>query len=176
MQSLWREKEQRGRQVRPIGSLCRPLSLVPETGTPLLPLSTGAAAAAAHRTLRSLHPQLVVLSMDDLFGDLAPSSSEPQPQPHAASAASAQPASTAGFEDEEYDSVLFVARECYVYRLPARTSTAGYKAGDWVRNCVCGLGMCSSPPADNARRETWRPSSGKVSAAHTQAWSTAQEA
>lgn len=70
--------------------------------------------------------------MDDLFGDLvAPSSSKPQSQ--AASAASVPPAATttASFEDEEYDSVLFVARECYVYRLPARTSTAGYKAGDW---------------------------------------------
>ena len=110
--------------------------------------------------------------MDDLFGDLAPSSSKPQSQPQSqvATAASAQPAATttASFEDEEYDSVLFVARECYVYRLPARTSTAGYKAGDWVSALPCRtarwlrwsgqLTRCGT----NARRETWRRSSGKV--------------
>ncbi|EGG04886.1 uncharacterized protein MELLADRAFT_116967 [Melampsora larici-populina 98AG31] len=32
---------------------------------------------------------------------------------------------------DDYESVLWVARECYVYRLPPRTSTAGYKAADW---------------------------------------------
>ncbi|KAH8929500.1 adaptin ear-binding coat-associated protein 1 NECAP-1 [Atractiella rhizophila] len=34
-------------------------------------------------------------------------------------------------EDDTYESVLFVARETYVYRLPPRTSTAGYKAAEW---------------------------------------------
>ncbi|PWN52614.1 adaptin ear-binding coat-associated protein 1 NECAP-1 [Violaceomyces palustris] len=33
--------------------------------------------------------------------------------------------------DPTYESVLFVARECFVYRVPPRTSTAGYKAGEW---------------------------------------------
>lgn len=32
---------------------------------------------------------------------------------------------------EEYSSVLFVVRECYVYRVPPRTSAAGYRAGEW---------------------------------------------
>ncbi|KAH9816715.1 adaptin ear-binding coat-associated protein 1 NECAP-1 [Melampsora americana] len=32
---------------------------------------------------------------------------------------------------DDYESVLWVARECYVYRLPPRTSTAGYKAAEW---------------------------------------------
>jgi hypothetical protein len=31
----------------------------------------------------------------------------------------------------DYDTVLFVARECFVYRVPPRASTAGYKAGEW---------------------------------------------
>ena len=31
----------------------------------------------------------------------------------------------------EYETVLFVARECFVYRVPPRSSTAGYKAGEW---------------------------------------------
>lgn len=57
--------------------------------------------------------------MDDLFGDVAPASSSKQ---H----------SSLPQEVEEYESVLFVARESYVYRLPPRTSTAGYRAGDWV--------------------------------------------
>ncbi|CBQ69614.1 conserved hypothetical protein [Sporisorium reilianum SRZ2] len=30
-----------------------------------------------------------------------------------------------------YETVLFVARECFVYRVPPRSSTAGYKAGEW---------------------------------------------
>ncbi len=30
-----------------------------------------------------------------------------------------------------YETVLFVARECFVYRVPPRTSTAGYKAAEW---------------------------------------------
>lgn len=33
--------------------------------------------------------------------------------------------------DEGYETVLFVARECFVYRVPPRTSTAGYKAMEW---------------------------------------------
>ncbi|MBW0566949.1 hypothetical protein O181_106664 [Austropuccinia psidii MF-1] len=32
---------------------------------------------------------------------------------------------------DDYESVLWVGRECYVYRLPPRTSTAGYKAAEW---------------------------------------------
>ncbi|PWZ01865.1 adaptin ear-binding coat-associated protein 1 NECAP-1 [Testicularia cyperi] len=31
----------------------------------------------------------------------------------------------------DYETVLFVARECFVYRVPPRTSTAGYKAAEW---------------------------------------------
>ncbi|CEH16510.1 aaa atpase containing von willebrand factor type a [Ceraceosorus bombacis] len=34
-------------------------------------------------------------------------------------------------DDLEYESVLFVARECYVYRVPPRKSAAGYKAAEW---------------------------------------------
>lgn len=33
--------------------------------------------------------------------------------------------------DDEFESVLWVGRECYVYRLPPRTSSAGYKAAEW---------------------------------------------
>ncbi|KAI9628651.1 hypothetical protein H4Q26_018003 [Puccinia striiformis f. sp. tritici PST-130] len=33
--------------------------------------------------------------------------------------------------DDEFESVLWIARECYVYRLPPRTSSAGYKAAEW---------------------------------------------
>ncbi|MCO5587694.1 hypothetical protein L7F22_041645 [Adiantum nelumboides] len=33
--------------------------------------------------------------------------------------------------DDAYESVLYVARECYVYRIPPRKSTAGYKAAEW---------------------------------------------
>ncbi|WFC95183.1 hypothetical protein MBRA1_001830 [Malassezia brasiliensis] len=32
---------------------------------------------------------------------------------------------------EPYSSVLYVVRECYVYRVPPRTSSAGYRAADW---------------------------------------------
>ena len=35
-------------------------------------------------------------------------------------------------DEEEYESVLFVARECYVYKVPPRSSTSGYKAAEWV--------------------------------------------
>ncbi|KAM0751579.1 adaptin ear-binding coat-associated protein 1 NECAP-1 [Meredithblackwellia eburnea MCA 4105] len=34
-------------------------------------------------------------------------------------------------DETDYESVLFVARECYVYRIPPRTSTEGYKAATW---------------------------------------------
>ena len=53
--------------------------------------------------------------MDDLFGPIA-----------------VQTNSAAGYQDEEYESVLFVARECFVYKVPPRSSTAGYKAAEWV--------------------------------------------
>ncbi|WFC99186.1 hypothetical protein MYAM1_001930 [Malassezia yamatoensis] len=32
---------------------------------------------------------------------------------------------------ESYSSVLFMARECYVYRVPPRNTSAGYRAGEW---------------------------------------------
>ncbi|WFD01619.1 hypothetical protein MOBT1_000295 [Malassezia obtusa] len=32
---------------------------------------------------------------------------------------------------EAFSSVLFVVRECYVYRVPPRSSAAGYRAGEW---------------------------------------------
>ncbi|EPQ27933.1 uncharacterized protein PFL1_04677 [Pseudozyma flocculosa PF-1] len=32
---------------------------------------------------------------------------------------------------EEYTTTLFLARECFVYRVPPRTSSAGYKAAEW---------------------------------------------
>lgn len=32
---------------------------------------------------------------------------------------------------EPYSSVLYAVRECYVYRVPPRTSSAGYRAADW---------------------------------------------
>ncbi|PWN37584.1 adaptin ear-binding coat-associated protein 1 NECAP-1 [Meira miltonrushii] len=35
------------------------------------------------------------------------------------------------FESEEYETVLYVARECYVYKIPPRSSTAGYRAAEW---------------------------------------------
>lgn len=65
--------------------------------------------------------------MDDLFGDMSTSSSSSSNTARANAGQVAAPQ-----EEEEYESVLFVARESYVYRLPARTSTAGYKAGEWV--------------------------------------------
>ncbi|KNC98858.1 uncharacterized protein SPPG_05828 [Spizellomyces punctatus DAOM BR117] len=35
---------------------------------------------------------------------------------------------------DEYESVLLVIRECYVYRVPPRSSTRGYRASDWDVN------------------------------------------
>ncbi|KAI5481620.1 adaptin ear-binding coat-associated protein 2 [Pseudohyphozyma bogoriensis] len=32
---------------------------------------------------------------------------------------------------DDYETVLYVAREVYVYRIPARTSTEGYRAANW---------------------------------------------
>lgn len=31
----------------------------------------------------------------------------------------------------EYESTLAVLRECYVYRIPPRSTSKGYKAADW---------------------------------------------
>lgn len=99
--------------------------------------------------------------MDDLFGDIAP-------------APSTSISSSAPHEEEEYESVLFVARESYVYRLPARTSTAGYKAAEWVggnATCCCLYADTGYHQAGDAaelslcahlRRATWKLSSGKV--------------
>lgn len=33
--------------------------------------------------------------------------------------------------DESYESVLFVARETYLYQIPPRTSAEGYRASAW---------------------------------------------
>ncbi|MCO5589946.1 hypothetical protein L7F22_043915 [Adiantum nelumboides] len=35
------------------------------------------------------------------------------------------------FGSEEYETVLYVARECFVYKIPPRSSTAGYRAAEW---------------------------------------------
>ncbi|KDN52068.1 adaptin ear-binding coat-associated protein 1 NECAP-1 [Tilletiaria anomala UBC 951] len=34
-------------------------------------------------------------------------------------------------DSHAYESVLFLARECFVYKVPPRASAAGYKAGEW---------------------------------------------
>ena len=33
--------------------------------------------------------------------------------------------------NNEYSSVIFVTRECYVYRIPPRTTAGGYRAAEW---------------------------------------------
>lgn len=33
--------------------------------------------------------------------------------------------------DDAYESVLYLARECFVYKVPPRSSAAGYKAAEW---------------------------------------------
>lgn len=35
------------------------------------------------------------------------------------------------FGSDAFESVLFVVRECFVYRIPPRKATAGYKAAEW---------------------------------------------
>jgi len=35
------------------------------------------------------------------------------------------------FDDDDVEQTLFVCKECFVYRLPPRTTAAGYKAADW---------------------------------------------
>ena len=75
--------------------------------------------------------------MDDLFGDVlgSSSSSTSMSVPSTATSSAAVPV------EEEYESALFVARECFVYKLPPRTATAGYKAGEWVCLCLARRGM-----------------------------------
>jgi len=34
-------------------------------------------------------------------------------------------------EEENVEQTLFVCKECFVYKLPPRTSSAGYRAADW---------------------------------------------
>ena len=36
--------------------------------------------------------------------------------------------------DEEYESVLLVLKECFVYRIPPRSKSAGFRAADWDVN------------------------------------------
>ncbi|KAI9288636.1 hypothetical protein BC943DRAFT_317032 [Umbelopsis sp. AD052] len=33
--------------------------------------------------------------------------------------------------DDDYESVLLVVRECYVYKIPPRTTARGYRAAEW---------------------------------------------
>jgi len=33
--------------------------------------------------------------------------------------------------DEDYEQTLLVIKECFVYKIPPRTTSAGYKAADW---------------------------------------------
>ncbi|RKP39073.1 adaptin ear-binding coat-associated protein 1 NECAP-1 [Dimargaris cristalligena] len=33
--------------------------------------------------------------------------------------------------DDDYESVLLIIRECFVYNLPPRTRSAGFRAADW---------------------------------------------
>ncbi|KAI7903666.1 uncharacterized protein BX663DRAFT_507256 [Cokeromyces recurvatus] len=33
--------------------------------------------------------------------------------------------------DDEYESVLLIIRECFVYRIPPRTAARGYRAAEW---------------------------------------------
>ncbi|KAI8351219.1 adaptin ear-binding coat-associated protein 1 [Choanephora cucurbitarum] len=33
--------------------------------------------------------------------------------------------------DEDYESVLLIIRECYVYKIPPRTAARGYRAAEW---------------------------------------------
>ncbi|KAF9898180.1 Adaptin ear-binding coat-associated protein 2 [Lobosporangium transversale] len=35
------------------------------------------------------------------------------------------------FDNQEYESVLLVIRECYVYKIPPLSSSRGYKAQEW---------------------------------------------
>ncbi|KAJ3090635.1 hypothetical protein HK102_003153 [Quaeritorhiza haematococci] len=36
--------------------------------------------------------------------------------------------------DDEYESVLLVIRECYIYRVPPRSTSRGYRAAEWDVN------------------------------------------
>jgi len=37
-------------------------------------------------------------------------------------------------DDENVDQTLFVCKECFVYKLPTRTSSSGFRAADWDIN------------------------------------------
>jgi hypothetical protein len=41
------------------------------------------------------------------------------------------PSTMNDFGSDAFESVLFVVRECFVYRIPPRKATAGYKAAEW---------------------------------------------
>lgn len=52
--------------------------------------------------------------------------------------------------DDEFESVLFIARECFVYRIPPRAASAGYRAAEWGDLEVRSL-LVSNPQLEYSR-------------------------